>query len=83
MEDDRRVQILAGQDEAVVLYLDSIVQIFIGRYGYEAVSDLFQEVTRHHTERADAYEWTAELRALIVALDSAVPGLLEHHKPIE
>ena len=83
MEDDRRVTVWAGQDEATVIYLDSIVRVLIERYGFETADDLSAEVTQDYTSRAASYEWTAELRAQLAALDSAVLQLLEHHKPIE
>lgn len=45
MEDDRRVTVWAGQDEATVIYLDSIVRVLIERYGFETADDLSAEVT--------------------------------------
>ena len=81
MEDDRRVDVLAGPEEAKVLYLDSIVQVLIDRYGFETASDLFDEVALHWKDRADSFHWDAVLRQYLRCNEEAASRLLEHHEP--
>ena len=82
MEDDRRIVTLTGIEEAAVIYLDSVVQVLIERYGLETASELFDEVTKHHTARGSSFDWTASFRAQIASIGGAVSGFLEHHKPL-
>lgn len=82
MEDDRRVDVPTGPEHANVLYLDSIIQVLIDRYGFEDAREVFDEVKLHYLARADSFEWDDVLRRYLGCNAASASMLLSHHEPL-
>ena len=83
MEDDRRVDVPAGPDEATLIYLDAILKVLIEREGFETTVALVEEVSRDLAVQSERYAWTEDFRRFLRYVEASASRILDHHEPIQ